>query len=106
MIENVLKSVLTAEQKAEEIKTDANNKASEITSNAYKKAEQIALESETVIKKDRLTIIQNAEKQAEDEYAQAIKTANANVEALKREKQGQVESLAKEIARRIIDGSR
>lgn len=68
----VIKSITEAEEKAAEIKANATERAAEIYAEAEKQADEISKKSETECKLYRETALKKAEKEAEANYAKYI----------------------------------
>ena len=105
MIESVIQNVLLAEQKASQIKQSADEYAVSAIEKATATAEEIKRQSLETAKVTRAEILKNANAQAEKEYADAIKKANENALQTVNGLQNDIEKIANELVKGVLDGS-
>lgn len=77
-MEDIIKVITEAEERAAEIKAQAALRAAEILENASKRAEEILRESETKCKILREVSVRQAEEDAENAYNDALKKSAAD----------------------------
>ncbi|MDE6356077.1 MAG: hypothetical protein K2L67_02425 [Clostridia bacterium] len=80
-MEVILKSIKDAEMKAAEIKAEAQNECAVIAADAEKKAAEILKTSEERLKLFKEQSLANAVKNAQDDYENKIKQAEADAKA-------------------------
>ncbi len=104
MIEQVLEEIKQAEQKAENIRFEADSLASSIGKQAEEKSSSILSCAEETVKKEKaLSKARTAEK-SEKLYNEIIAAAKIDVEALYNSKTAIIEKLAEEIVGKVING--
>ncbi len=104
MIEQVLKTVLSAEEQAREIRLDAEKRAEEIRSAADARAREIGRESVKNAKARRSNRLYQAGLEAEKEYRAALSENAAENDKLVAGYGSRVNALSSEICGRIKDG--
>ena len=104
MIEQVLKNVRAAEERAENIKAEAESKAAAKRFAADTEARRIAEEAKERARCEADAASDAAAKRAEEESAATQRTCEAQCEKLKADLESKVAALAKEIFGRAKDG--
>ena len=104
MIEEVLKSIREAEEKAEAIRREGDEKAAAKRLEADQRAEEIAENAKKNAKAKKNAAIVGANATAEKNYARTLSDCKARCEELRLGKDGKAEELSVEIYRRIING--
>ena len=77
-MEDIIKVITDAEERAAEIKAQAQERAAEILENASRRAEEILRDSETKCKILREVSIRQAEEDAESAYDETLKKSAAD----------------------------
>ncbi|MDE6676700.1 MAG: hypothetical protein K2K12_03185 [Clostridia bacterium] len=104
-MQEILKSINEAEQKAAEIKTAAQQKAAEIADNAEQRSREIAKLSETECKAYREKALKEAEEAAQKHYDDEITAKRAEAAKYAAKCLASTDDIVNEIVRRIVRGS-
>lgn len=105
-MEDIIKSISEAEEKAAEIKNDALNKAHEIAAKAEEKAEEIKKENAAQLKLYRENAIAAAEAAAQKAYADSIEKQRAQAEKYADSLIKDADFYVNDVVRRISGGTR
>lgn len=103
-MEQIIKNVIEAEEKAAEIKAEAQKKAAEILENAEKSAAEIARRNEEECKLMREERIKLARAEAEEKYLKAIKEGADGAKKYADGLTKNTDKFADEIVRRVSGG--
>lgn len=106
MIEDVLKNVRAAEEKAALITGEAEAKAQELRATADRRAEELIASAKKNAKAERNNSLTRAAAAAESAAAQSADAVRAECLALKTRLDPEAESISAEIFRRLKDGDR
>ena len=104
-MQEILKSINEAEQKAAEIKTAAQQKAAEIAGNAEEHSAEIAKLSEAERKAYREKAVKEAEEAAQKHYEEEITVKRAEAAKYAATCLKSTDNIVSEIVRRIVRGS-
>ncbi|MGN0808138.1 MAG: hypothetical protein ACI4MN_06820 [Candidatus Coproplasma sp.] len=105
-MEEIIKSIIEAEEHAEEIKAQALSHAAEIAENAQVRAAEIEKESAEECKKFRENALKKAQAEAQAKYDAEIAEAHNDAKKFVAEHLERCELQIKEIVRRVSDGNR
>ena len=104
-MQEILKSINEAEEKAAEIKAAAQKKAAEIAGNAEERSAEIAKLSEAECKAYREKAIKDAEDKAQKNYDDEITAKRAAAAKYASDCLKSTDNIVSEIVRRIVRGS-
>lgn len=104
MMDELVKSITEAEEKAAELKAEANKKAAEILAEAERQAGEQENSSLSACRKYREMQLEKAQKETEAAYNAEIERKTKEAEAMFERLAKDVKDPADEIVRRICDG--
>ena len=104
-MQEILKSINEAEEKAAEIKASAQQKAAEIAENAEERAAEIAKLSEAECKAYRERALKDAEEAAQNYYDEKITEKRADAAKYAEDCLKSTDEIVSDVVRRIVRGS-
>lgn len=104
MIEQVLEEIKQAENKASEIKSQADDLVTEIGKKAEEKVSSVLADAEDTVKREKALGKVRTAKSVEKLYDEIIATAKADVETLYNSKTADINELADEMVGKVING--
>lgn len=104
-MQEILKSINEAEQKAAEIKAEALKKAALIAGNAEERSAEIAKLSEAECKSFREKAVKEAEAEAQKRYDDEITAKRAEAAKYAADRLKTCDNIVSDIVRRIVRGS-
>ena len=103
-MQEILKSINQAEEKAAEIKAAAQQKAAEIAGNAEERSAEIARLSEAECKAYREKAVKEAEEKAQKHYDEEITVKRAEAAKYAADRLKTTDNIVSDIVRRVVRG--
>ena len=105
MINELVNSILEAENKAEEITRGANEKAAEITATAEREAAVIMKDAEAAFKIEAARLTEKNDALAEEAYSAEMEKGRAEAAEIKAKGLKKAEKISDDVTRYIVSGN-